>query len=384
MTVDMVVAKVNNEIITLSAVVERAELELARYQAMGIRDLPSLEEARTQALEQMIDEKLLVGVAQGLGMTVEESKVQNALDDIRKRGNLTEEQLAEMLKQEGRTMEEYKERIRHQILISQIINLEVRSRIKISEKEIADYYDAHRKDFWAPSKVHARHILFILDEGLEEEQVLKKQQKAAEALAKIRDGAEFVEIARQYSEDVTARTGGDLGILEKGKMVPEFEEAVFSLKKGEVSDIVRSPYGLHIIQVEEVIPGAPIPFDEVSGQIEETLKQERFRTVYEEYIEGLRARSFIEKKLEALRPKKDDHPIVVRQENETTVQKEKAGNMMPPVEVGSKETLQKEMPAFKEFESLEKKLKYYKNLRDMNLITEKEYHQRQKTLLDNL
>lgn len=158
---DRVVAKVNNEIITLSALEERARVDMARYSGMGVESLPPYEEVRLQTLDQMIDEILLIGVAERLNMIVEESQMQSALDDIRARGNLTQEQLVEMLKQEGRTIEEYKKRIREQILLSRVINLEIRSRIKVTKEDIAEYYDAHRKEFWSTPKVRARHILFI-------------------------------------------------------------------------------------------------------------------------------------------------------------------------------------------------------------------------------
>ncbi|MGP0630344.1 peptidylprolyl isomerase [Nitrospina sp. 32_T5] len=393
---DRVVAKVNNEIITLSALDERARVDMARYSGMGVEALPPFEQVRLQTLEQMIDEILMIGVAERLNMIVEESQMQSALDDIRARGNLTEEQLAEMLEQEGRTMEEYKKRIREQILLSRVINLEVRSRIKISKEEIAEYYDAHRKDFWTTPKVHARHILFILDNSLTQDEVELKKKKARMALEEIQSGREFVDVAKEYSEDVTASNGGDLGVLEKGKMISEFEDAAFSLKSGQVSNIITSPYGLHIIKVEEILHGAPVPMEDVEGRIEAQLKHERFESVFKEYIEDLRARSFIEKRLGSLKPsgEHNNKPVVAGKmpgssinKMETTPVKKKVPRqeeVLPPLQIGKKETLQKETPVAREFEPLEKKLKYYKNLRDMDLITEQEYNRRKKSLLENL
>ncbi|MCF8720722.1 peptidylprolyl isomerase [Nitrospina gracilis] len=393
---DRVVAKVNNEIITLSALEERARVDMARYSGMGVESLPPYEEVRLQTLDQMIDEILLIGVAERLNMIVEESQMQSALDDIRARGNLTQEQLVEMLKQEGRTIEEYKKRIREQILLSRVINLEIRSRIKVTKEDIAEYYDAHRKEFWSTPKVRARHILFILDNTLTQDEVELKKNKAQMALEQIQSGRDFVEVAKEFSEDVTASNGGDLGMLEKGKMIAEFEDAAFSLESGQVSGIVRSPYGLHIIKVEEVLHGAPIPMEEVEDRITAQLKHQRFESVFKEYIEDLRAQSFIEKKLGALKPSGDQTktPVAgnkvpapsVKEVNSTQAkeQVQRQVEVLPPLEIGKKGIVQKQTPVSQEFRPLEKKLKYYKNLRDMGLITEQEYNHRKKSLLDNL
>ncbi|WP_282011316.1 peptidylprolyl isomerase [Nitrospina watsonii] len=387
---DRVVAKVNNEIITLSALEERARVDLARFQSMGVENIPTLEEVRSRALDQMIDEILLVDVASKVGLIVEESQMQDALDDVRQRGNLSEKQLEEMLKQEGRSLEEYKKRIREQILMSKVINLEVRSRIKVSDKEIAEFYDEHRKEFWTTAQVRARHILFIMDQSLDSDQIATKERKAREALAKIRNGADFAEVAQEFSEDVTASNGGDLGVLEKGKMIPEFEKAAFALKNGEVSSIVRSPYGLHIIKVDEVLPGAPIPMEDVENQIIAQLKQQSFRTYFEEYIEDLHARSFIEKKLGPVEPEQKTQTVAVETPqtmavNEVeSIQEKPQAEILPPFEIGKKMDSPKPAPVADEYEPLEKKLKYYKNLRDMNLISEQEYNQHKKSLLDNL
>ena len=87
------------------------------------------------------------------------------------------------------------------------------------------------------------------------------------ALKKIRSGADFIAVAKEFSEDISASTGGDLGEIERGKMVPEFEKAAFLIKEGEVSGLVKTPYGLHIIKVDKIFPGQTLPLDKVQEQI---------------------------------------------------------------------------------------------------------------------
>ena len=125
----------------------------------------------------------------------------------------------------------------------------------VSKRDIKKYYRVNQKKFWTIGKVHALHILFIIDDKLTPEERQIKEAKAKNILGKIRGGANFEKMAKLYSEDLSGASGGDLGMLEKGKMVAEFEEAVFALRDGEVSDLVKTPYGLHIIKAQKVYPG---------------------------------------------------------------------------------------------------------------------------------
>lgn len=116
-------------------------------------------------------------------------------------------------------------------------------------------------------------------------------------------GEKFEELARQYSEDVSAGEGGDLGYLERGKMVIDLENVIFSLKAGEISDLVRTPYGIHIVKVDDVKSGGTKPFEEVRPEIEQALQSKKFQTNYESYMRDLRKSAFIEKLLNGKKPK---------------------------------------------------------------------------------
>jgi len=268
MTLDRIAAKVGGEIITLSTVLERSQAELARKVRSGDKDIPPPEEFMPKILDKIIDEKLQTQEAKKIGISVNEESIQAALDEIKENNNITEEELEEMLKNENSSLERYKETIRDQILVTRVMNYEVLNRVSVSDRDIKKYYRVNQKQFWTPGKVHALHILFILDDKLTPQERRIKEVKAKNVLGKIRNGAEFEKMAKLFSEDLSGASGGDLGILEKGKMVAEFEEAVFALKDGEVSDLVKTPYGLHIIKAQKVYPGNTIPFDDVKNKIE--------------------------------------------------------------------------------------------------------------------
>ncbi len=144
--------------------------------------------------------------------------------------------------------------------------------LTLTDDELRQYYDGNLSQYRTPGQVRASHILLRVD-GDDDEAVAAR---AAELAAEARRGADFAELAREHSQDETnAGNGGDLGLVERGRMVPEFENAAFALAEGEISDPVRSPFGYHVIHVTEKQEEVTQPFAEVRGAIENVLKRER-------------------------------------------------------------------------------------------------------------
>ena len=168
------------------------------------------------------------------------------------------------------------------------------SDVKISDSEMKKYYDENKDDYYTDT-VTASHILLktIDDEGNELSDDKKKEakKKAEEALDKVKNGEDFAEVAKEYSQDSSASNGGELGTFGRGKMVKEFENAAFSMKAGDISDIVETEYGYHIIKVTNRVDEQK-SYDDVKDDIKSTLASEK----YSEYIEKLRENSNIEEK----------------------------------------------------------------------------------------
>lgn len=380
MTLDRIAAKVGGEIITLSSVLERSQAELARKGRSGDNNIPPPEEFMPQILDQMIDEKLQTQEAKKIGITVNDESIQAALDEIKENNNITEEELEEMLKNENSSIERYRDTIRDQILVTRVMNYEVLNRVAVSDRDIKKYYRVNQKQFWTPGKVHALHILFILDDKLTPGERRIKEAKAKDVLGKIRGGAEFEKMAKLFSEDLSGASGGDLGILEKGKMVAEFEEAVFALKNGEVSGIVKTPYGLHIIKAQKVYPGNTIPFDDVKNNIERLLKAEKGKEGYKKWIAELRKNAYVEKMMFKIDPAKE------KAKSKKTKKKRK--KMASKVKVegansANSKSLSKDSQSDrrKKYSEVKKKLAYYKKLRDRNKISEEQYQKKKRQLL---
>lgn len=165
---------------------------------------------------------------------------------------------------------------------------------KISESEMKKYYDENKDSFYTDT-VTASHILLKTqdDEGkeLSDEKKKEAKKKAEEALAKVKAGEDFAEVAKEYSQDSSASNGGELGTFGRGQMVTEFEDAAFGMKAGEISDIVETQYGYHIIKVTDRVDKQE-SYDDVKDQIKSTLASQE----YTEYVEKLKSDSKIEEK----------------------------------------------------------------------------------------
>jgi len=169
--------------------------------------------------------------------------------------------------------------------------------VKVREREVRRYYKKNTEKYSTPPEIKARHILLKLPQDATKEKQIEKQEKLQKILTKIKSGASFEELAKMHSEDGTAADGGDLGWFKPGEMVPAFETAAFALKAGEVSSIVNSPFGLHLIKVEEHKEGITKSLEESRVEITDILTESRAQKRLSKELErlsGLAGESFEE------------------------------------------------------------------------------------------
>ncbi len=394
---DKVAAKINTEIVTLSSVEERANLLRQKYARSPV-SIPE-EELLKEALNMIVDERLMLQEGKKLGFIVDEDSIDAAMKDIAQKNGLQEGQLEQMLEREGRSLSSYRNHIRDQILVSKITRFEINNRVKVSDKEVNQYYRTHQKEFWEDGKVRARHILFIAERSSSETNRKAKLQQAKKVLKEIRKGKDFAELAMEYSEDVSASDGGDVGFVVRGKMVREFEEAVFNLKPGQISDIVETEYGYHIIKVEEVVSGKTLTLKDAKERVSAILAMEKQKQGYQDWMGELKKAAFIEVNLFSepdknkslvsmdVEKKKTSNRIRTKKklssENDSRQQnlQKKWEEMYKSVE---KSKLKSEDKEYSRIESLEEKLKHIKKLRDQGSMTEQEYQDRKEKLLNRL
>ena len=248
--VDRIVAVVDDEIILQSELQQALQLEISQRPATAAQK----EQLRKQLLEAMINDKVLLIKAKRDSIVVTEKEVDDALqeqlDKIKDQMG-SEQEYEKLLAREGMTERELRRRYRVQIrnyLLKQKVMASLGSQIVISYKDVVDFYHTHIDSLpLRPQMVNLSQIFLRLPNHEDE-----SYQKLSELLQRVRQGEDFAHLAKKYSEDPgSAELGGDLGFFSPGTMLPEFEKAAFSLKLGEVSDVVRTSAGYHIIKLEE-------------------------------------------------------------------------------------------------------------------------------------
>ncbi|WP_427339312.1 peptidylprolyl isomerase [Caloranaerobacter sp. DY30410] len=236
------------------------------------------EEAMRKFLDKLIIEQIISQKAEELGIEVTDEEVD---EEIKNYINYfeNEEKFKEFLKQSNITEEYFRKEIKKEMLISKYKE-EVLKDIDISLDEAKKYYEDNI-DLFRDYRVRARHIL------------VKTEDEAKEILKQLKNGKDFAELAKEKSIGPSAANGGDLGYFGKGQMVPEFEKAAFSLEPGQISDIVKTQYGYHIIKVEDKIDKL-YSFDEVKDDIIKELKNREYDKKLKELRENANVEIFLE------------------------------------------------------------------------------------------
>jgi len=157
------------------------------------------------------------------------------------------------------------------------------------DKDLSDYYKAHKQEFRTPEQDRASHIVKHTDHGEDRTQAYAEILNVKSQLDR---GVAFEELAHKHSD--CPESGGDLGCFGRGQMVQEFEDVVFALKTDEVSDVFETPFGFHIAKVYDKRPGGPVPFEQVKDYICEQLMQERRTRALESYVDALKGKAVIE------------------------------------------------------------------------------------------
>lgn len=281
-----IAAVVNDEVITT--------LDLDKEYAQMLKEsekLPPAEKMglRSAALNRLVDKKLVEQKIRELDIKVSDEELRASIEDVKKQNNLTQEALEQALAAQGLTFAQYKAQLKEQLERMRLMSQEVRSKIQVGEREMREYYDAHRDNYGGAETFHARHIFFKLDPKGKPEDAAATEKLANEVLAKARAGEDFAALAKKYSQDpAAAKDGGDLGSFKKSDMLPEIGDTVAAMKPGDVSSIVRSPAGLHIIKLEQKSREAGRPFEEVKDSIEELLYKKKSDERFNQWVKDLR------------------------------------------------------------------------------------------------
>jgi len=296
--VDRIVAVVNQEIITLSEVETRTELMQVEIRAEDrLERREKVQEVRQMVLQQLIEEKLIDHEAQKLGIKVTAKELEEAIDEIRRRNNLSPEGFKEALTKQGLKLDDVKKQMEKQILRTKTIRMSVKMESKGTEDELKSFYEKHMDQYRTSESFRPAHILFRIPKDATAEEILEIKKKAQRVLEKIRQGQDFGEMAFLYSEDPSAKDRGELGYFKKGEVLPALEKEVVRLRIGEVGGIIRTEFGFHIIKLLDRKGGTPLPYEEVKQRVTADYYQTEMEIALRQFFTLLKAKSVIEIKL---------------------------------------------------------------------------------------
>jgi peptidyl-prolyl cis-trans isomerase SurA len=288
--VDRVVAVVNGEVIMMSELQEA--VLLARRDA---RETPAADvvEIQKQVLNKMVEHRLQVQEARRENITVSDDELAGEMEEFVRRNGGDRARIERQLRAQGVTWETLRREVRDQLLVRKIRSRRISRRASITEPEVDAYIAANRGKFEAGLKYHPRHIA-VLAEPPDQPAAWERARQEVEALrGRLREGAAFAELARVYSRDSSASTGGDLGWLARGELAPLFEEPILRLAQGEVTAPVKSDVGYHLFLLEEREELSAEMVAQLRQQARDILTQQKAQERFDEWVEELRRRALI-------------------------------------------------------------------------------------------
>ena len=294
-TTNEVVAHVGADSIT------RKELDFA-MQAMQMQmarrgsSVPPAMMAQFQRdmLEELINRQLVLQEGRAHPPADIDDKVKKQMAEVEARFG-GEEAMLKALQENGVTKDDYVQRLRSELIIQSTLDQMVESQVKVKPEEVKDFYDKNPEKFVMPETVRASHILIRVPPGASDDVKATKRAQIEAARSLVKGGDKFADVAKKTSEDPgSGAQGGDLGYFQHGQMVPEFDQAAFSLKTNEVSDIITTQYGYHIIMVTDHKPAGKRSFDDVKVDIEKYLTTTKGRDVAQQHVKELRDKAKVE------------------------------------------------------------------------------------------
>ena len=298
---DRIVAVVNGEVITLTELKQaKARLRLNFEYPDFIKSNSRRNSSRAgqedhEVLNQLIERKLQVQLAQKRGINISDRETQQMLMEIRAGNGLLDDEIyRETLRKEQLTPAQYEQDAREQLMILKLASREAKEGILLSEDDLIEYYEKHREEYRLPDGFLLKQILILVPEADQHEDMMAK---AESVVLRLRSGTDFNEMVQKYSQGPEARDNGVIGFIQIGQMLAEVESAVSDLPPGGISEPVITTAGIHIFGVDEVRRGKYLSFEEVKSRVREQLFQERVVHRYRAWLHDIRKAAQVEIRL---------------------------------------------------------------------------------------
>jgi len=298
--VEEIVARVNNQIITMSDYQKagaglQQEVQQDCQNCTQQQIAAEVADRRKNLLRDMIDQQLLIERGKDMDINVDTELVKR-LDEVRKQNNLaTMEDLEKAVEGQGLIWEDYKNQLRNSILTQEVIRREVGGHLDIGSDEVKKYYEAHKQEYNRPEQVALAEI-FLSTEGKSPEEIAAVHTRADDLHNRLVKGEDFTALAKRYSQGSTAEEGGDLGEFERGQLAKQLEDAVFGLEKGQFTDVIQTKTGFEILKVQDHFQAGLQPLDKVEGEITNILYRQKMEPALRIYLAQLREESYVQVK----------------------------------------------------------------------------------------
>jgi peptidyl-prolyl cis-trans isomerase C len=287
-----VIARVNGESI------QKADFERAIRDLEGRAGGPVPPDQRDRiyrgVLDQLIGYRLLAQESKARNIAVPETEIDARIAEIRKQFP-SQEAFTQTLQQRNMTVEALRADAREGMSIDRMLQAEMAGKVTVTPAQLDDFYKKNPDQFKAPERVRASHVLLAFPENADAAAKAAVRERALVVLKALQAGNDFADIAKTNSQDPgSAANGGDLGFFERGQMVGPFEQAAFTLKPNQLSDLVETTFGFHIIKVTARQDARTLPLDEVRPRLQQFLENQNREQQTDAFVEGLRAKGKVE------------------------------------------------------------------------------------------
>jgi peptidyl-prolyl cis-trans isomerase C len=248
---------------------------------------------QTEVLESLIRREILYQESKKSGIKVDQDAVTGEMDALRKQFFTTAEYKNELMRR-GLTEDTLRSRLEQNLTVQQYVERQFASKVVVSDNDMVSYYESHLEIFKQPLQVAASHILIQTDPKWEESRKQEARRKAEQILKSLKKGQDFAALAREQSDGPTRTSGGDLGYIKMGQLDKPLENAVFSLKPGEISDVVETSYGFHLFKVTDRKPETVLAYEKVKEKIRQFLRDEKAKQEADLRAKSLREKAAVE------------------------------------------------------------------------------------------
>ena len=294
--VEAIVVRVGDRIVTRSQYEKRlADLHREIEQTTPPAQVDERKQAaRTQLVDDLISELLIKDRADRIGITVTQEEINDAIVRLKQQYNITtDEQFESSLRQSGMSRADMEARLRETLITNKVFQRELRNRSELDDRELRERYDREKEAYRLPERARLREIVIVKPEN--EAAAAAALQRATEIAAEVRaPGADFAKIASTTSDAGTKESGGDLGEVARGELLPNLDQAVFNATAGSIIGPIETRSGWHILKIEQRLPSEVPAFESVKDRLRRDASEETFQRDLKAYLENLRKDAFIQ------------------------------------------------------------------------------------------